>query len=336
MCVSPSFIWIERGPKWEQQEVPCKLCWRCQQNRVNDFVGRCLAETSVSSAVCTLTLTYAPRDDLADKVITPYHFQLFIKLLRRAGHKIRYIVAGEYGDAKGRAHFHAILFFTDIRPRAEGRPVPFYNWNHGHNPETSGPFCAEIPQQQNCHISEWPHGHIFADWSASEKAIRYICKYVLKDRTEGWLSMSKKPPLGAAFFAQKAARAIELGVMPASFNYLPPGGSREKPYMMRGATRRDYIKAIADVLDPPDHRLDEWVLKSLEKARKWAFLRDATYPPLRPIFTQEQLDALLVKASQCGINLVKEICAIEELYDEAEQLQALCTAIEARLASEGC
>ena len=111
MCINPSFIWVQCGPKWEKQPVGCKACWRCKRNRVNDYVGRCLAEAAVSSHTCVVGLTYAPRDDLADKLLQPRHFQLFMKLLRRAGHKVRYFVAGEYGDEKGRAHFHAILFF---------------------------------------------------------------------------------------------------------------------------------------------------------------------------------------------------------------------------------
>ena len=91
MCLNQSFVWVKRGLKWEQQSKRCGHCWRCKRNRLNDFIGRSLCEAAVSSAVCTLTMTYAPRDDLADKVVTARHFQLFMKLLRRAGHKVRYL-----------------------------------------------------------------------------------------------------------------------------------------------------------------------------------------------------------------------------------------------------
>lgn len=274
MCISPNSVWVQRGPKWEQQPVACRQCWRCKQNRVNDYVARAMAEASTSKASCTISLTYAPRDDLADKVLHPRHFQLFMKLLRRAGHKVRYLVAGEYGDLKGRAHFHAILFFSDF---ADGNgPVPFYNDRHLEAPELSGAFCREIPQKRMVHIREWPHGHISCDWSASEQSARYVCKYLLADnKNNAWFSLSKKPALGAAWFAQRAALARDLDVLPSSFEYLPPGGSRDKKYLMTGATRRDYLNAItvdrgigkSDLWgrDAMRLRMSEWVQKTFDK-----------------------------------------------------------------------
>lgn len=263
MCISPSHIWIERGPTWEQMPVPCKMCWRCKQNRVNDYVARCLAEASTSQISCAITLTYAPRDDLYDKMLNPAHFQLFMKLLRRAGHKVRYFVAGEYGDLKGRAHFHAILFFEKL---ADGDGVaPSYNPNHRLNPSSSARFCRQVPHKEMSHIREWPHGHVKVDWNFSERSVRYVAKYLLaENKNNAWFSLSKKPALGAAFFAQKAAVARDLGVLPSSFNYLPPGGDIKRPYYMSGASRRDYLNAITtDQADVP--RMSEWTANVFDK-----------------------------------------------------------------------
>ncbi|QCS36980.1 replication initiation protein [Tortoise microvirus 38] len=286
MCINPSFIWIERGPKWEKQNVPCRQCWRCKKNRIDDYTGRALAEAATSQTVCTLTLTYAPREDLADKILHKSHFQKFIRSLRRVGHEVRYLVAGEYGDLKGRAHFHAVLFFQHIRPRPQGEPVPWYNHKHKLNPETSAPFCREIPQMRMTHIREWPHGHVQADWNADEKAIRYVCKYVLaEDKNRAWLSMSKKPTLGAAWFAQKAAVARELDVLPSSFDYLPPGGNRERPYLLTGATRRDYLNAITQ--DPAKKsRMSEWVLKTFEKHERKRLMDELESQPAEVLAEQ--------------------------------------------------
>lgn len=263
MCINPSMIWVKRGPNWEQSPVACRQCWRCRQNRVNDYVARALCEAAVSVAVCTVTLTYAPRDDLADKVLHPRHFQLFMKLLRKAGHKVRYLVAGEYGSLKARAHFHAILFFMDFA--AGNGEVPAYG--------SPAPFCRQIPHKQMVHVCEWPHGHITADWSASEKAVRYVCKYLLADdKNNAWFSLSKKPPLGAAWFARKAEKARELGVLPSSFEYLPPGGNRKRPYLMTGATRRDYLAALGDV-HGRRRQMSEWVQRSYDKHEREARIR---------------------------------------------------------------
>lgn len=271
MCINPSFIWVTRGPKSEKEPVPCRQCWRCKKNRINDYVGRCLAEIATSQQACTITLTYAPRSDLADKVLHPRHFQLFMKMLRRAGHKVRYLVAGEYGDLRGRAHFHAILFFEQIAP-ARPSDAPFYNPDHLHDPLGSQAFSTQIPQMRMSHIREWPHGHVNVDWSADERSIRYVCKYLMsEDKNRAWFSMSKKPPLGASWFAEKAAMARDLGALPSSFNYLPPGASKDRPYFMSGATRRDYLNAITQ--DPADKsRMSEWVHKTFEKHERQRLL----------------------------------------------------------------
>lgn len=244
MCITPSYIYVERGPTWERQPVPCKKCWSCRTNRVSDYVGRGLAEASVSDWTVALTLTYAPRDDLADKVLTPKHFQDFIRSIRKRGHRVRYLACGEYGDLKARAHFHCILFGKGQRP--------------------------QIPQKKNCHVASWPHGHVFADWDQDEKALRYVCKYLLKNEAgKYWFSLSKKPPLGAEWFQAKAERHVELGVLPRSFDYLPPGGDRRRPYLMTRVTRRDFIAAVYDLWikhRPFDRaKLSEWVCHALEQ-----------------------------------------------------------------------
>jgi hypothetical protein len=277
MCINPNHVWLQRGPNWEQQPVACRQCWRCRQNRVNDYVARCMAESSTSAHTCVVNLTYAPREDLADKVLEPRHFQLFIKQLRNAGHKVRYLVAGEYGGKKGRAHFHALLFFTHLEPSDR---VAAYNPMHLYDLDSSAPFSGQIPSERMVHIREWPHGHITADWSASEKSARYVCKYLLADdKNNAWFSLSKKPALGAAFFSQKAAQAVDLGVLPSSFNYLPPNGNRDRPYMMSGATRRDYMNAIT--IDPSKRKhMSEWVQKTFDKheTRRFRDICDAAPP----------------------------------------------------------
>lgn len=269
MCISPSNVWVQRGPKWEQVPVPCKRCWRCKQNRVNDYVARALCEAATSQVSCTVSMTYADRSDLAERLLTPKHFQLFIKLLRNAGHKVRYLVAGEYGEEKGRAHFHAILFFQHLVPLDGRGIIPRYkdDYPEGYT-QDDAPFCREIPHQRMVHIREWPHGHIKVDWSASEKSARYVCKYLLADdKNNAWLSMSKKPALGAAWFAQKAARSKDFGLLPSSFEYLPPGGDAKRPYLMTGATRRDYLNAIT--IDPARRgNMSEWVKKTFDKHDK--------------------------------------------------------------------
>ncbi len=249
-----------------------------QKNRVNDYTARALCEASTSAHVATLSLTYAPRHDMADKVVEPRHFQLFMKLLRRAGHKVRYLVAGEYGERKARAHFHCILFFEHLVPLEyenehgewieRGVPAQYKDDYPLGKTQEDAPFSDQIPHQRMVHIREWPHGHIQVDWSASEKAIRYVCKYLLsEEKHNAWFSLSKKPPLGAAYFASRAQGFVSDGLLPQGFEYVPPGGDKTKTYLLTGASRRDYLNAITQ--DPKDlPRLSDWVAKTFEKNEK--------------------------------------------------------------------
>lgn len=260
-------------------EGSCGVCRQCRERRVDDFVGRMMCEAATSDHVAFLTLTYAPRDDLADKVITPKHFQDFVRKLRRRDQTnlYRYFVAGEYGDLRGRAHFHVLLFIKGRRPvwelsrRGEaGREFPGERKKLREllqlDPGTSWP-----DGQVRFHTREWPHGHVTCDWTPSERVMRYPCKYLLKNEPGTyWCSMSKKPPLGHDWLMALADRNIELGVLPESFNYYPPGTNGKKMYLMQGASRRDYLLRMIDAWeenggDLSDLRMNEWVRNRVSK-----------------------------------------------------------------------
>lgn len=276
MCLHQNFVWVQRGPDVVKQPKPCGDCWQCRENRINDYCGRAMCEASTSKHTCFITMTYAPREDLAHKVVTPRHFQLFMKLLRRAGHKVRYLVTGEYGDLKGRAHFHALLFFEHIQPlqyrSKRGKLItrgqtPKYidDYLPGTLPRDWGPFCQEVSNGKLRHIREWPHGHVQVKWNVTERNARYVCKYLhAENKLNAWFSLSKKPAIGAEWFARKAAKARELGVLPSSFEYLPPGGRPGKKYLCTGATRRDYLAACGPT-DADRPRMSEWVQRTYDK-----------------------------------------------------------------------
>lgn len=231
MCIAPSYIWVPAGPTYIKQPKGCGKCWRCKENRINDYVGRCLAEAAYSDWVKFLTLTYRPRDDRAELVIHPKHFQKFIRALRIRGIKCRYLAAAEYGSKKGRVHFHVILF------------------GNGPEPIISKEDPRRWPNDERFWPDVWPHGHVHCLTGVSNRAVRYVCKYILKDYgQETWYSMSKKPPLGHQYFQDKAKEMVDNDLMPRSFEYKPPMGRDDRVYMMTGTTRRNYIKAIIEGL----------------------------------------------------------------------------------------
>lgn len=232
------------GPR--KIDVPCRHCWQCRRNRVNDFTGRALAEASVSDWTATLTLTY--KEGLSAEMIFPPDAQAFIRSLRKRGHKTRYFICGEYGETKGRAHFHTVLFGKGQRP----------DWTQG----------------KRVHIPAWPHGFVYVDHNADFRSIRYCMKYLLKGDSidDRWFSMSKKPPLGSEWFARKARQAAELRVLPYTFEYQPPGAPTNQKFLMTGATRRDYLLELFEHW-PQDRQslkmATEWVAHVFQKSLKY-------------------------------------------------------------------
>ena len=92
-------------------------------------------EASLYEDNCFITLTYDPEHLPEDQSLNKRHFQLFMKRLRRAHPKtkIRFFHCGEYGDEKGRPHYHACLFNYDFADKihcATYNGYPVYTSEH--------------------------------------------------------------------------------------------------------------------------------------------------------------------------------------------------------------
>lgn len=153
--------------------------------RVDDFVGRCLGEQMVSATTLALTLTY--EGDRVEAGFLYYkHVQDMLKRLRKAGFQVRYMCAGEYGEKKGRAHWHIILFFKDRGP--------------------------DLAVDTRVSWEFWPYGLVYAQ-NANYEGFRYLLKYTLKQAhnhgQKKVLRLSKYPPIGAAYFQDLAERMVD-------------------------------------------------------------------------------------------------------------------------------
>ena len=232
MCLSPAHVWVSRPTGHEKVQVPCSECWQCIKGRINDYVGRSLAETAVSNATAFLTLTYGKTSCGSDTIVNKKHFQLFMKKLRILGHrgknkfKVRYLVVGEYGERNGRAHFHALLFFKGTAP----------SW----------------PERENFHdLDIWPHGHLWCEWSNSEAAVRYVVNYIREQKTgHSWFSQSRQPMLGWDWFVARAEANILAGVWPRSCEYVPPGAETTAKFLMGPKLRKHLVMRYCQELEP--------------------------------------------------------------------------------------
>lgn len=259
MCINPKIN--EAG-----QQFACKRCWQCASRVIDDWTGRCIAEAATASAVHSVTLTYGEdlriggADHIRAAALTYSDVQRFLKALRSVrtkeaprGYPVRYFGCGEYGSQKGRAHWHLLLFWQGQVPAG-----------------------IEL-EQKRFKFDHWPHG--FSYWQPvdtgwqerSLAAVRYVTKYVAKrlqppegqeadDEVQFHLAMSKKPPLGEAYFRRLAARYVEQELAPQDFVYTFPGvvysqgksgggkrAGQRRRFLLQGKSRENFLRAYRDL-----------------------------------------------------------------------------------------
>lgn len=217
MCITPTML--NNGV-----EVSCRKCWQCRKRRVDDLVGRCIAESKFAKKTYACTLTYGGDAGVNAATLVYKDVQDFLKRLRKK-YSVRYIVAGEYGTKKNRAHWHIILFFDKEYPEVESNKR--VNWKY------------------------WDKGFTYfqePDW----KGFQYVLKYVLKDQDErakvSHLAMSKKPPLGDEYFKELAKQHVEEMILPRNIFYkfrdVRNSRNKIKEFCMQGKTKDLFIRRI--------------------------------------------------------------------------------------------
>lgn len=112
VCFSPFFTTSDNG---RLVGFPCGKCPVCLQKRANEWSLRISLEARDYEHLAFVTLTYSP-DKLYSYELIPSHLSSFMKRLRtyaeRLGFdgKVRFYGVGEYGEKRGRPHFHVVIF----------------------------------------------------------------------------------------------------------------------------------------------------------------------------------------------------------------------------------
>ncbi len=266
MCVKPTLIYVEGKPSLKPRAVPCRKCWACTKNRVNSLVAKCLMQQSTSEWAYVLTLTYDDRRLLnhdwgydAKKYICKADFQEFMRNVRsqmrsqdrknkaNRGSDARYLCAGEYGELKGRSHFHVLLMGTGTPP-----PIPKLKKNYQY-------------------MDAWPWGFTYAEIAIGERPIRYIAKYLVKAISEkekqktnptsqAWVTYSRLPPMGSEYVQQMARLQADAQIMPYDLKFTPPAGTTQNSYSLTGKHEEIFFDSLYDawpaMLSKPCH---EWI-----------------------------------------------------------------------------
>lgn len=148
--------------------LPCGKCIGCRIDYSRQWAMRGTAELSMVETACFLTLTYNNENLPEGGTLMKDHYQDFIRALRRRGYKFTYMMAGEYGDKKGRPHYHAIIYGQDFMKGA-----------------TLAPYkqSKQMPLYENAKLTEiWGKGNVIIA-QATTASIQYVASYITKKKS---------------------------------------------------------------------------------------------------------------------------------------------------------
>lgn len=154
-------------------KVKCGRCIGCRIAHSREWAIRCMHEASLHEESCFLTLTYRKESLPPDHGLHHKDFSDFIKRLRRLIEptKVRYYMCGEYGDKRGRPHFHALLFGYDFKDKV------FYKFNELRQPIYTSASLEE----------RWGHGGATigaVTYQSAAYCARYSMKKIFGDKAE--------------------------------------------------------------------------------------------------------------------------------------------------------
>lgn len=145
-------------------KLPCGQCIGCRITRARDWATRMHHEAAMHDESSFVTLTYSDQYLPEDGSISRRATQLFFKRLRyETGARIKYFMAGEYGDATGRPHYHAIIFGYGFPDR--------YLWRQA--PSGSSLFRSPLLEKV------WPYGNAEIG-NVTHQSAGYVARYCLK------------------------------------------------------------------------------------------------------------------------------------------------------------
>lgn len=135
--------------------IPCGKCPSCRVSRSREWTIRLLHEYAYHESTAFITLTYDDENLPENESVDKKELQRVIRQLRDQKENIvKYYAIGEYGEEKGRPHYHGIMFGL-------------------------GRKDTELIE------NTWKKGIISVD-SVTQYSIRYVTDYIHK---ENWIEL---------------------------------------------------------------------------------------------------------------------------------------------------
>lgn len=165
-----SGFYFNGWPKPNDAVVPCGGCVGCRLDQSRDWAVRSVHEAQLHEHSQFITLTYDDEHLPASRSLVKRDFQLFLKRYRKEYGELKYLMCGEYGEAKGRPHYHALIFghnflATDKQCRLDRK-------NHNGDPLFRSPDLQEL----------WGQGFCLTG-AVTFQSSAYVGRYVMKKVT---------------------------------------------------------------------------------------------------------------------------------------------------------
>jgi hypothetical protein len=163
--------------------LPCGRCVGCRLEKSKQWAIRVMHEASQHSENSFITLTYNDTHLPNDYSLHYKDFQLFVKRLRkRIGKKIRFYMAGEYGENYGRPHFHACIFGYSFPDKELWKRT------------TSDSFIYRSTELE----ALWPFGYSSIGDVTFESAA-YVARYIMQKQNGDKLNPKTGKPYNAVY-----------------------------------------------------------------------------------------------------------------------------------------
>lgn len=191
----------DKYPKDKIIKLPCGQCVDCRLEYSRQWANRCMLELQYHDSSYFVTLTYddahVPKSYYSDPetgeafeslTLQKRDFQLFMKRLRKkfSDQKIRFFMAGEYGDETKRPHYHAILFglHLDDLQHYKKSQLGFSYFN--------SPSLSEVWSDNDGN----PIGHVViapVTWETCAYTARYVMKKLNGDLSQFYSDFNLQP-----------------------------------------------------------------------------------------------------------------------------------------------
>jgi len=288
-CADGSIVFYEskRHDTVKSLSLPCGQCVGCRLERSRQWAIRCMHEAQMHTQNCFITLTYDDAHLPSDRSLHYRDFQLFVKRLRKRypGRRIRYYMAGEYGENFGRPHWHACIFGLDFDDKKL--------WKR-----TSA--NSLLYRSENLELL-WPFGYSSIGDVTFESAA-YVARYIMKkvtgknaaehyqeidpdtgeitNRTPEFTKMSLKPGIGYEWYKQYTSDVYPHDYVVVRGKKVKPPKYYDKKYKIDNPYEFDellYIREKSAKLNYADNTPERLLVKEqVTKAKLQKLKRNLT------------------------------------------------------------